>query len=337
MIKKDDSVYIIAEIGGNHEGDFQQAKSLLNKAIQSGADAIKFQIYSGDTIVNKKVDPDRVKHFDKFALQIEQYLELYEICKKNSVHFLASVWDEKQIDLFKDKMPFFKIGSGDLNAFPIIKKICNTQKPILISTGLSDFNEVKKSIEYIYKCDDIYKKKGMLGVLQCTSMYPIPNEDANLNVITTLKNNFPDTIVGYSDHTEGLDAIEIAVSLGAKIIEVHFTDDRKGKIFRDHKVSLTSLEIKNFIKRSSEITKLLGSHDKKPTNSEVISDHITTFRRGLYPRFDFEKNHIFSENDFICLRPCMGISASEYQSLIGKKNRRKLKQLEVLDKSDFYP
>ncbi len=337
MIKEGKDIYVIAEIGGNHEGNFEKAKSLLGDAISSGADAIKFQIYTGDTLVNEMVDPDRVKHFNKFALKLEQYLELSDICKANNVDFLASVWSEDLIDIFKDRMPFYKIGSGDMTAFPIIKKIANTQKPILISTGLSNMDEIKKTVNYIYQCDAMYKNKGMLGILQCTSMYPIPDSDANLSVINSIKNNFPGVLVGYSDHTEGIDAVEVAVSLGAKIIEVHFTDDRKGKVFRDHKVSFTSKEIKRFINKSKKIIEMMGDGYKRPASSEINSGHVVSFRRGLYPKSDFKKGHTFSEDDFVSLRPCKGVSASDVGLLVGKKCQRDLRRLEIIDKSDFYP
>ena len=335
MIKKDNSVYVIAEIGGNHEGSFEQAKALLHDAISSGADAIKFQIYTGETLVNREVDPDRVKHFDKFALKLDQYLELSDICKENKVDFLASVWSEDLINIFKERMPFFKIGSGDLTAFPIIKKIVNTKKPIIISTGLADMDEIRRTVDYIYNCNQIYKNKGMLGILQCTSMYPIPNSEANLSVISSIRNIFPEVSVGYSDHTEGVDAVEFAISLGAKIIEIHFTDDRKNKIFRDHKVSFTSHEIQKLIKKSKIIIEMIGNGQKSPTYSEINSEHIISFRRGIYPRSNFPKGHVFTEDDFISLRPCKGIPASDIALFIGKKCQRDLRKLEIIQKTDF--
>jgi N,N'-diacetyllegionaminate synthase len=337
MIKKDNTVYVIAEIGGNHEGSFEKCKVLLKDAISSGADAVKFQIYTGDTLVNKAVDPDRVKHFDNFALKLEQYLELSEICKANGVDFLASVWSEDLIELFKDRMPFYKIGSGDMTAYPIIKKIANTKKPILISTGLSNMAEIENTVNYIYQCDEAYKDKGMLGILQCTSMYPIPNSEANLSVIVSIEKNFPNVTVGYSDHTEGVEAVEVAVALGAKIIEVHFTDDRTNKVFRDHKVSFTSKEIRRFICKTREIIEMMGDGCKQPTNSEIESGHTISFRRGLYPKSDFKKGHVFSGSDFISLRPCKGVSASDIELFTGKKCNRDLRRLEVIEKSDYYP
>ena len=241
------NVYIIAEIGGNHEGDFEYAKKLTNLAAQSGVDAVKFQIYTGDGLVNERYDPDRNKHFKKFELTKEQYIELAKLCKQLGITFMASVWDIDSFEFIDEYMPIYKIGSGDMTAYNLIKRMVLTGKPIIISTGLATFDEVNNVINFIESMDSSYITEKKLSVLQCTSMYPIPFEDANLNVMNTYKENF-NIPVGYSDHTVDMDAIEIAISMGAEIIEVHFTDTRDGKEFRDHKVSATKDEIKSLIK-----------------------------------------------------------------------------------------
>ena len=240
---KTDEVFIIAEIGGNHEGDFDKARELMHLAIESGADSIKFQVYSGDTLVNIKEDPKRVRHFDRFSFTDAQYIDLAKECISLGVDFNASIWNERQIDLLDPFLSFYKIGSGDLTAFSLIKKIVAKNKPIVISTGLSTIKEISNTIDYICSLNKIYKSSKMISILQCTSMYPIPVEDANLNVIRTLQEVFSYSI-GYSDHTEGTKAAQFAVALGAKILEVHFTDDRNDKDFRDHLVSYTPDELK---------------------------------------------------------------------------------------------
>jgi N,N'-diacetyllegionaminate synthase len=334
MINKCRGVYIIAEIGGNHEGSFKKAKELLVDAIDSGVDAVKFQVYTGSTLVNSKVDLDRVKHFDKFALTTRQYLDLADICNNFNIDFLASVWDENQILLFSDRMPFYKIGSGDLTAYPLLKIISKTGKPILLSTGLSNLEEVKASVSYIIKCNPIYKNKGMVGVLQCTSMYPIPDSDANLKAISLFKKEFPLLVVGYSDHTVGGYAAELAVTLGAKILELHFTDNKKDRKFRDHQVSFTNLEIKSLINKINKINLLLGECIKKPMSSEIESGHVISFRRGIYFNKDMKNGDMISATDLVALRPCYGIPAEKFEDLIGKKCNKNIKKLEVLKIAD---
>ena len=294
--------YVIAEIGGNHEGDFEYAKYLTKLAAQSGADAIKFQIYSGERLVNKVYDPERVKHFKKFQLDKSQYLELASICKKLGVSFMASVWDLAAISYIDQHIKIYKVGSGDLTNYILIEKILQTSKPIIISTGLANLQEVENLIKFINSVDQSYIEEKKVAILQCTSMYPIPNNDANLNVMNTFKEKFG-LPVGYSDHTEGSLAAEVAIAMGAEIIEVHFTDDRNNKSFRDHKVSFTKDELKNFIKYLKNVNILKGSRIKKPTKSEIKNNHVYSFRRGIYASKNLPKGHIIRKSDLITLRP----------------------------------
>lgn len=149
-------------------------------------------------------------------------------------------------------------------------------------------------------------------------MYPIPDEDANLNVMLTLKEK-TGLPVGYSDHTVGTIAVETAVAMGAEIIEIHFTDTREGKTFRDHLISLTKEEIKSLIEKIRKIKKLQGGFEKKPTQSERESNHIISFRRGVYPNRDLNAGEIIKEEDLVTLRPCTGIEAESFFEVVGKK------------------
>jgi N,N'-diacetyllegionaminate synthase len=331
---KKDGVFVIAEIGGNHEGDIEKARRLMHLAIESGADSIKFQVYSGDTLVNIKEDPERVAHFNRFSLSDMEYIELAKECISLGADFNASIWNERQIDLLNPYMSFYKIGSGDLTAYPLIKVIVSKKKPIVLSTGLSTMEEISSTIDFICSLDSMYKSEQMISILQCTSMYPIPNEDANLNVIRTLQETFSYPI-GYSDHTEGVKAAQFAIALGAKIIEVHFTDDRRGKDFRDHKVSFTPDELKELKSNSNFIRLLLGDGCKQPMHSEIESDHITSFRRALYPACDIKKGQIIKESDLIALRPMHGISANNLMNVAGKIARVDIPHLSVLDFTFF--
>jgi len=326
---KNNDLFIIAEIGGNHEGDFSKARELMHLAIDSGADSVKFQVYSGDTLVNIKEDPDRVSHFNRFSFSDMEYIELAKECIGLGVDFNASIWNERQIELLDPYMSFYKIGSGDLTAYPLIKAIVAKKKPIVLSTGLATMEDISNTIEFICSLDKMYLSTKMISILQCTSMYPIPDEDANLNVIRTLQKVFPYTI-GYSDHTEGTKAVQFAIALGAKIIEVHFTDDRKGRGFRDHKVSFVPDELKELQINAKSIINFLGDGCKRPMRSEIDSKHITSFRRALYPSCDIKKGQIIKESDLVALRPMHGIPANNLMDIVGKTARIDMPNLSVL-------
>jgi len=319
--------FLIAEIGGNHEGDFEYAQKLTQLACESGADAVKFQIYTGDSLVSKVEDLDRNKHFDKFVLEPDQYIELANQCDNKNTLFTASVWDSSAFEWIDPYMPFYKIGSGDLTAYPILDLVSSYGKPIILSTGLSTMEEVEKSVKYIQTKNDSYKDSNNFGLLQCTSMYPIPNEDANLNVMLEYKNKF-NIAVGYSDHTIGATAVETAVAMGAQIIEFHFTDTREEKSFRDHQVSFTKEEVIQLIKKIKLIKSLKGDGVKKPLKSEIEADHVTSFRRGLYFARDMKKGEKIEKRDIVSLRPNHGIAANEFYGVIGKVVMKNCKEFE---------
>lgn len=323
-------VYLIAEIGGNHEGNFEYAKELTVLAAESGADAVKYQIYTGDSLVNSLYDPERNKHFKRFQLTKDQYIELANLCGQLNVSFMASVWDIDSIDYVNEFSSVFKIGSGDMTAYNLIKKIVKTGKPIILSTGLADFNEVENAVNFIEKLDADYISENKLALLQCTSMYPIPDEDTNLNVMLKYKRSF-NLPVGYSDHTIGADAIEIAVSMGAEIVEVHFTDSRAGKEFRDHVVSLTCDELKAFLRKVQKIKTVQGTDEKRPMKSEIDNKHLRSFRRAVYPIKDLPAGHIIRESDLVTLRPMEGIGAEHFFSLVGLKIEFGIKKYQKFD------
>ncbi|MBQ0735329.1 N-acetylneuraminate synthase family protein [Aquimarina celericrescens] len=307
---------LIAEIGGNHEGNFEYALKLTQLAIEAKVDFIKFQLYSGDTLVSKMESPTRNKHFKKFELSKEQYIQLAELCESNGVGFMASVWDESYLEWIDQYIPVYKIGSGDLTAYPLLKAIANIGKPIILSTGLSTIEDVAGAVDFVQKQNPLYKDPNFLSILQCTSMYPIPFNDAHLSTMDTFKNLF-NLPVGYSDHTEGKKALEIAVAKGAQILEFHFTDDRKNKEFRDHKVSLIKSEVLELIEDIRKIYDLEGNKVKRPL--PVEGDHVVTFRRAVYPLKDLKAGTLLTEENLTILRPNHGIDAREFYDVIGKR------------------
>ena len=320
---------LIAEIGGNHEGDFAYAKRLTKLAIKSDVDIIKFQIYSGETLVNNLISPNRFKHFKKFQLSKKQHIYLAEMCLANGIKYLSSIWDTEVLKWLDKYLEIYKIGSGDLTAYPIIKEFAKKGKPIILSSGLSNTKEIKNTINFLINKNKKYKSKEFLSVLQCTSSYPTIDQEANLKIVTQLVNNNNIT-AGYSDHTIGSLALKSAYTLGAQILEFHFTDTRKNKTFRDHKVSLNFNETKELIKDLKRIKNLLGTNIKKPTASEIKSKHLISFRRGIYLNKNLERGTKIKESDLVCLRPNIGVDARDYKNIIGRKVKRNIKKLEKL-------
>lgn len=321
---------LIAEIGGNHEGDFDFALDLTHQAIDADVDIIKYQIYTGATLVNKKESPDRVEHFKKFELTQNNHVQLAELCIQNGVQYSASIWDESVLEWIDPFLKLYKIGSGDLTAFPLLKKIAEKGKPIILSTGLSSLDDIVGSVNYIRSINPIYDLPEKLAILQCTSLYPNKDTDVNLNVLKTLRKTF-EYPIGYSDHTEGTLALKIAFSMGAKILEFHFTDSREGKTFRDHFVSLTRQEVKELIRDIKIINNLHGSDKKKPTEQEISTDHVRSFRRAVYPIRDLSSGDVITEKDLAILRPNHGIDARDFQKLVGRSINRDVKAFNTLD------
>jgi N,N'-diacetyllegionaminate synthase len=325
---------LIAEIGGNHEGDFEYAKKLAKLAIESGVDYVKFQIYTGDTLVSSMESPDRNKHFKKFELTKEQHIYLAEMVKEAGILYTSSVWDIDAMEWLDKYITIYKIGSGDLTAYPVLKKTAQKNKPMIISTGLSTEQEVLDTVAYIQSVNPAYQSKDMLSVLQCTSMYPIGLGDAHLNVMKRLK-ELTGLTIGYSDHTEGSKALQYAVAMGAEVLEFHFTDDREGKVFRDHKVSLTPDEIRDLITEIGLIKQIQGDPVKKPVAIELEHQHEVSFRRAVYPLTDIKAGDTITEQNLTVLRPNHGIDARDYDKLLGKKAKHDLKMHQKLDWTDF--
>jgi N-acetylneuraminate synthase/N,N'-diacetyllegionaminate synthase len=325
---------LIAEIGGNHEGDFEYAKKLTKLAIASDSDFVKFQIYSGNTLVNPVESPDRHKHFKKFELGKEKYIELAKMVTDAGKRFMASIWDIEMIDWVDDYNPIYKIGSGDLLAWPLLKNVAERGKPMILSTGLATEEEVVETVKFLRECNPLYNDSNYLAVLQCTSMYPIPKGSANLSVMPRLK-ELTGTTMGYSDHTEGADALKCAIAMGAQVLEYHFTDSREGKDFRDHKVSLTKDETLELIEFIKMFNTLKGNNIKQPVQIEIENGHVESFKRAVYPSRNIKKGEVISEDCLVYLRPCHGLSSRYFFDIVGKRAKKDLQKHDVIDLNCF--
>lgn len=307
---------LIAEIGGNHEGDFAAAQTMCQQAIESGADCVKFQLYRGDTLVSNVESPDRHKHFQKFEITREQHIQLAEMCRAAGVGYAASVWDMEMLEWIDPYLDFYKIGSGDLTAWPLLREFARRGKPLLLSTGLATMDEVLQTVAQLQQVDERYRQPEMLCLMQCTSMYPIPDHDANLRVMDVLRAQ-TGLAVGYSDHTVGTTALRAAAAMGAQALEFHFTDAREGKTFRDHKVSLVAEEVRQLKDEIRQITSLRGGYVKCPTQTELDNQHETSFRRGVYLRRALKSGDAITENDIALLRPAVGTDPRDADTLVG--------------------
>ena len=334
FISKRNPVFFIAEIGANHEGNFDYALQLTRLAVGSGADAVKFQFYTGDTLVSPVEGPDRNAHFKKFELSNQQNLDLIKMVGEGDAKPMASVWSKEMLNWVNSRLPLHKVGSGDLTCYPMLALLAKTNKPIILSTGLSNIKEVANAVSYIEKCNPTYISERKLALLQCTSSYPTPDADANIGAMLALKSEFG-LPVGYSDHTLGSDGIEVAVSVGAEIIEKHFTDSRDGKTFRDHLIALTKDEVQEALDRMRHIKLLLGQGDKVLTKSEEEAEHHISFRRSIYASRSIKAGEVLTEDNLTVLRPFHGICSSRFDDVLGCIAKQDFHAHQVLNENDL--
>lgn len=325
---KANPILYIAEVGSNHEGNFSDAKKLVINASKSKADVIKLQIFTSENMVSKKYDNKRFEHFSKLQLNKSQNIELLKIIKKYKKKTSASIWDVEQINFFKSYIDIFKIGSGDIHNFQIIKKIVQTKKPLIISTGLSNLEDISLTVNFIKRIDQNYIKKKKLAILHCNTSYPTPFNDSNLGTIKYFEDKF-NLPIGYSDHTIGDEILFYSYLSGAKIIEKHFSNNVKKKTFRDHAISLDRNSVDEFITKIKKISSYLNIK-RKLTNSEKNQNNLYSFRRSVYAKRDIIKNEKFSEKNIICLRPYINNKALKFFELINKKSKKNYKKGDLI-------
>ncbi len=323
---------LIAEIGGNHEGDIDKAKELMISASEAGADIVKFQTYTANGLVNKHLRPDRYEHFQRFTLDDKDWISIAEEAKKNNIKFSSSLWESRFIKLLDDYICLYKVGSGDISNHDLINQFCELKKPVIFSTAMSTLDDISRTMEFIVSRYPNIIQENNLGILQCTAMYDEPNNnEVNLSVMGNFKERYK-CIVGYSDHSIGLNGCIAAISSGAEIIEFHYTDD-KSKEFRDHKLSLDCNDLKLLSSFNEDIDTLIGSSRKEILLSEKANKK--EFRRGLYLKQDTKLGSLILKDDLIALRPDEGISAWDMNKIVNKKAKRDIAALLPL-KEDYF-
>tara|TARA_Y100000590_G_scaffold470247_1_gene663055 strand:+ start:414 stop:1277 length:864 start_codon:yes stop_codon:yes gene_type:complete len=263
--------YIIAEIGINHNGDINIAKQLIDVAQKAGCDAVKFQKRNPDVCVpekQKKIMRETpwgyITYLDyKYKVEFEkkEYDIIDQYCKEKNIHWFASPWDTDSVKFLSQyDIPALKLPSASLNDFELIRSMKKTNMPIIISTGMSNQEEVDSAIALL--------KNINLAVLHCVSTYPTPTKELNLNVIKTFKSKYPDLIIGYSGHETGLSTTYAAVALGAKIIERHITLDRS-MWGTDHSASIEPHGLKTLVSNIRDIEAAMGDGIKNVTAGEI--------------------------------------------------------------------
>ena len=328
-------VFIIAEAGVNHNGDLQLAKRLIDEAAKAGADAVKFQTFKAEKIVCKNAEKadyqkettgkseSQFEMLKKLELTEEMHSQLLTYCKEKDILFLSTPFDEESVDYLTGLgMDIMKIPSGEITNYPYLRKMAQTGKRVILSTGMSDIEEVKAAVAVLkeYGCIDI-------AVLHCNTEYPTPYEDVNLKAMLTLCNELG-IEVGYSDHTKGIEIPIAAVAMGAKIIEKHFTLDKTME-GPDHKASLEPRELKEMISAIRNVEVALGDGVKVPSASEQKNTAIA--RKSIVAKCKIEKGQIFTEENLTTKRPGTGISPMRWNEIIGTVAQRSYIEDELIE------
>ena len=331
--------YIIAEAGVNHEGSMNLAMRLIDEAKEGGANAIKFQTYKADTLVSKNSpaywdlskEPiqsqyELFKKYDKFWR--DEFVELKNYCDKNDIEFLSTPFDLESAHFLNDLMDVFKISSSDITNKPFIQYICDFGKPLILSTGASNLDEIKEASEWVES------KGNPLALLHCILNYPTKDENANLAMILDLKKNFPKYPIGYSDHTLPGDMknLEIAVLLGASIIEKHFTHD-KTLPGNDHYHAMDMKDLKKITANLDNLFQLLGNNEKHSVDIEETAR--TNARRSLVAKREIKAGQQLSFEDITWKRPGKGISPKDIQKVLKFRAVKDIPEDSILQWSDL--
>lgn len=314
-IEETSPCFIIAEIGINHNGDVSIAKKLIDQAAEIKVDAVKFQSFIPEDFYSSTACPEGIELLNKYKLTFEQQKELFDYTQKKGLIFLSTPFEFKSAKMLNELgVEAFKIGSGEINYFEFLKYVAAFNKPMIISTGSCDFSDIEKARCAIYSTGNTE-----IAILHCISAYPAPAEALNLRAISTMKQAFPYSVIGYSDHSEGIEAAITAVVLGAKIIEKHFTLD-KNMEGPDHKASSDPKEFKTLVNAIRKTEKMMGNGVKEKQPEE------TRYTRSLMVIRDIQQDEVIQADDIIAARPPGGIDPEYKNIFVGRKAVTALKK-----------
>jgi N,N'-diacetyllegionaminate synthase len=327
---------IIAEAGVNHNGSIDMARLLIDAAAEAGVDYVKFQTFKAENLVTKFAvkaeyqqrnigdgDNSQYAMLKKLELLPEQHFELIEYCKQNDVKFFSTAFDLDSIDFLASfHLGLWKIPSGEITNYPYLKKIAGYHEPVILSTGMSEIEDIENAITVLLKYG---VKRDQITLLHCNTEYPTPMSDVNLKAMQYMQDHF-DMRVGYSDHTQGIEVPIAAVSLGATVIEKHFTLDRNME-GPDHKASLVPEELKAMVDAIRNIEKALGDGIKRVSESEQKNQTIA--RKSIVASRKIIKGEIFTEDNITIKRPGNGLSPMLWEMVLG------CKALQAFEEDDF--
>ncbi|MBI2670102.1 MAG: N-acetylneuraminate synthase [Candidatus Yanofskybacteria bacterium] len=333
-------VFVIAEAGVNHNGSIELALKLIDVAKNSGADAVKFETFKAEQVALASVPMAayQIKNIGKIESQVAMLkkLELNEKfyqpimahCKKIGIIFLSTPHGGfESVGFLNDLgVPAFKFGSGDLTNLPVLEYAAKIGKPMIISTGMATTEEVKRAVSHIKKTGN-----NKIILLHCTTEYPCPPENVNLRAMAALKEKFG-VLVGYSDHTLGINVPIMAATLGAVLIEKHMTLD-KNMPGPDHNASVESEELRQMISAIKNTGAILGSRVKKPTPEELSLRNIA--RKSIVSIKDTKRGELFTANNIGIKRPGTGLEPKYYFKVLGSKAVKDIKADVLISKNDF--
>jgi N-acetylneuraminate synthase len=342
LITDDSPPYIIAEIGVNHGGDLELAKKLIDLAKAGGADAAKFQTYKADRIASKhspsywdlSKEPTTSQHqlFQKYDMfGPGEYRALAVHCEEVEIDFVSTPFDSSAVEMLDPLMPFFKIASADLTNVPLLRQVAGTGKPVVLSTGASNADEVRASVSILTDagCRE-------LSLLHCVLNYPTADENAHLGMISGLRRDYPHFVIGYSDHTvpdQAMTALTTAYILGARVIEKHFTHD-KTLAGNDHYHAMDVRDLAVFREAVHKIDLMIGSSEEKaPLDTEEISR--LNARRSIVLDADVSRGAVLTESMITYKRPGTGVSPIHWDAVIGRRVARDLERDHVLQWEDL--
>lgn len=318
--------YIIAEAGVNHNGDINLAKEMIRKAKEAGADAVKFQTFISEELVSSNVqkaeyqknntgeNESQLEMLKKLELPFYDFILLNNYAKEIGIDFLSTPFDFKSIDfLISLNLPYIKVPSGEITNKPYLRKISKSNIPVILSTGMSTLAEIEAALEIFKEYD-----KSNIILLHCTTEYPAPFEEINLKAIPAIREKFG-LAVGYSDHTEGIEASIAAVVLGAVVVEKHFTLDRSME-GPDHIASIEPHEFKQMTDAIRNIEKAMGNGIKEPSKSEI--KNIMVVRKSIVASRNIKVGDILDESNMTVKRPGTGISPMDWDKVVGTKAKK---------------
>ena len=330
---------IIAEIGVNHDGKFNKAIKLIQQAKKCGADTVKFQTFFSSQFVKKntqkvlyqsRTTPKKESHFEMIkSLELSEYdfFRIVNFCKKIKINFLSTPYDLKALEILKKlKVKRYKTASTDLVDHILHKEIIKTKKPVIISTGASSLEEIRRTIKLYQK-----NKHTKITLLHCVSNYPCLEKNINLNVLNTLKKEFK-LPIGYSDHSNSETAAIMSICFGSEVIEKHFTLNKKSS-GPDHKASADPKDFKKYVNSIRSAEKILGSSIKKIHSEELSIRKIS--RKSITLKKNLLKGQIITSKDIIMKRPGLGLLGEEVNKVLGKKINKNLLIDYQLKKTDL--